>query len=127
MVMVVYTAVTLFPFYALFIRSFVPTKESADLHLWLPETEEVSMDAQVGNLSVFYDLDLRILKDALGIPQTEFFMSRTTLRQIGEKVRHPRTGDQGFFCRVLHLQRLENLADRGAVWHQFLGSAAAGR
>ena len=83
-VMVIYTAVTLFPFYALFIRSFVPTKESADLHLWLPETEEVSMDAQVGNLSVFYDLDLRILKDALGIPQTEFLMSRTTLRQIAE-------------------------------------------
>ncbi len=97
-VMVVYTAVTLFPFYALFIRSFVPTKESADLHLWLPETEEVSMDAQVGNLSVFYDLDLRVLKDALGIPQTEFMMARTTLRQIAEKYDVPEQEIKDFFA-----------------------------
>jgi len=34
-VMAIYTVVTLFPFYALFVRSFVPTKESADLHLWI--------------------------------------------------------------------------------------------
>jgi ABC-type glycerol-3-phosphate transport system permease component len=97
-IMVVYTAVTLFPFYALIIRSFVPTKESADLHLWLPETEEVSMDAQVGNLSVFYDLDLRILKDALGIPQTEFLMARTTLRQIAEKYDVPEQEIKDFFA-----------------------------
>jgi ABC-type glycerol-3-phosphate transport system permease component len=97
-VMVVYTAVTLFPFYALIIRSFVPTKESADLHLWLPETEEVSMDAQVGNLSVFYDLDLRVLKDALGIPQTEFMMARTTLRQIAEQYDVPEQEIKDFFA-----------------------------
>ncbi len=97
-VMVVYTAVTLFPFYALFVRSFVPTKESADLHLWLPETQEVSMDAQVGNLSVFYDLDLRILKDALGIPQTEFLMSRTSLRQIAEQYDIPEQEIKDFFA-----------------------------
>ncbi len=96
--MVIYTAVTLFPFYALFIRSFVPTKESADLHLWLPETEEVSMDAQVGNLSVFYDLDLRVLKDALGIPQTEFMMARTTLRQIAEQYDVPEQEIKDFFA-----------------------------
>jgi ABC-type glycerol-3-phosphate transport system permease component len=46
-VMVIYTVLTIFPFYALFVRSFVPTKESADLHLWLPEVEEVSMNAEV--------------------------------------------------------------------------------
>ena len=97
-VMVVYTLVTLFPFYALVIRSFVPTKESADLHLWLPETEEVSMDAQVGNLSVFYDLDLRVFKDALGIPQTEFLMSRTSLRQIAEQYDIPEQEIRDFFA-----------------------------
>ncbi len=97
-VMVVYTAVTLFPFYALFIRSFVPTKESADLHLWLPETEEVSMDAQVGNLSVFYDLDLRVLKDALGIPRTEFGMARTARRQISERYDIPEQEIREFFA-----------------------------
>jgi len=97
-VMVVYTLITLFPFYALIIRSFVPTKESADLHLWLPETEEVSMDAQVGNLSVFYNLDLRVLKDALGIPQTEFLMARTSLRQIAEQYDVPEQEIKDFFA-----------------------------
>ena len=58
-VMVIYTIFTLFPFYTLFVRSFVPTKESGELHLWIPEAKEVSMDAQVGNLGVFYDLDLK--------------------------------------------------------------------
>jgi ABC-type glycerol-3-phosphate transport system permease component len=97
-VMVIYTLVTVFPFYVLFIRSFVPTKESADLHLWLPETEEVSMDAQVGNLAVFYDLDLRDLKDALGISQTEFLMARTTLRQVAEQYDIPEEEIKEFFA-----------------------------
>jgi ABC-type glycerol-3-phosphate transport system permease component len=97
-VMVVYTVITIFPFYALVIRSFVPTKESADLHLWLPETEEVSMDSQIGNLSTFYDLDLRVLKDAVGIPQTEFLMARTTLRQISENYDIPEQEFKDFFA-----------------------------
>jgi len=97
-VMTIYSLVTIFPFYVLFVRSFVPTKESADLHLWLPEVQEVSMDAQVGNLSVFYDLDLRDLKDALGIPQTDFIMSRTTLREIAEEYNIPEEQIEDFFA-----------------------------
>jgi raffinose/stachyose/melibiose transport system permease protein len=97
-VMVVYTLLTLFPFYALFVRSFVPTKESADLHLWLPEVEEVSMNAQVGNLAVFYDLDLTDMKDALGIPQTEFIMARTTLEEVAEQYNIPEEAIKDFFA-----------------------------
>ena len=97
-VMLVYTTITLFPFFALFVRSFVPTKESADLHLWPPEVQEVSLDAQVGNLSVFYELDLNDMKDAFGIPRTEFLMSRTTLRQVGEKYNVPEQQIKDFFA-----------------------------
>ena len=96
-VMLIYTAVTIFPFYALFVRSFVPTKESADLHLWLPEVQEVSLDAQIGNLSVFYELDTNEMKEAFGIPQTEFLMARTTLRQIAEKYDIPEEEVKEFF------------------------------
>lgn len=96
-VMTVYTLVTLFPFYALIIRSFVPTKIATDLHLWIPESEEVSMDAQVGNLAVFYDLDLRDMKDALGIPQTEFLMARVTLREVSEQYNIPEEEIKAFF------------------------------
>ena len=55
------------------------------------------MDAQVGNLSVFYDLDLRDLKDALGIPQTEFLMARTSLRQVAEQYDVPEQEIRDFF------------------------------
>jgi putative chitobiose transport system permease protein len=97
-VMVIYSLVTIFPFYALIIRSFVPTKESVDLHLWIPETEEVSMQAEVGNLGVFYDLDLKDLKDALGIPQTEFIMARTTLAEVAEQYDIPESEIKDFFA-----------------------------
>ena len=97
-VMVIYTLLTLFPFYALFIRSFVPTKESADLHLWLPEVQDVSMKSQVGNLAVFYDLDLTDMKEALGIPPTEFIMARTTLAEVAQEYDIPQTEMEKFFA-----------------------------
>ena len=84
-VMLIYTVITLFPFYALFIRSFVSTRDSADLHLWIPKAAEVNLNAQVGNLSVFYNLDLQGLKTAFDIPQSDFIMSRTTLTELGEQ------------------------------------------
>lgn len=84
-VMLVYTLLTLFPFYALFVRSFVSTRDSAELHLWIPPAAEVNMNAQIGNLGVFYDLDLADLKTAVGIPQDEFIMSRTSLKQMAEQ------------------------------------------
>ncbi|NJN82519.1 MAG: hypothetical protein HC802_09755, partial [Caldilineaceae bacterium] len=96
-VMLIYTVLTLFPFYALFVRSFVSTKDSADLHLWIPEADEVNMNAQVGNLGVFFDLDLAELKDALGIPQDEFIMSRTSLKQLGEQYNIPEEEIKAFF------------------------------
>jgi len=97
-VMAIYTVLTIFPFYALFVRSFVPTKESADLHLWLPEVEEVSMGAEVGNLAVFYDLDLTDMKEALGIPPTEFLMARTTLGEVVEEYNIPEEDMKAFFA-----------------------------
>jgi ABC-type glycerol-3-phosphate transport system permease component len=47
---------------------------------------------------VFYDLDLRDLKDALGIPRTEFMMARTTLRQIAEQYDVPEQEIKDFFA-----------------------------
>jgi ABC-type glycerol-3-phosphate transport system permease component len=96
-VILVYTVITLFPFYALVVRSFVSTKDSTDLHLWIPEADDVSMDAEIGNLSVFYNLDLTHFKEALGIPTTEFLMSRTTLREVAEIYNIPEQRIKDFF------------------------------
>lgn len=97
-VMTVYTIITVFPFYALFVRSFVSTKDSAELHLWIPKADEVNLDQQVGNLAVFYDLDLRDMKKALGIPQTEFLMARTTLREVAEQYNIPEEEIKRYFA-----------------------------
>ena len=91
-VMLLYTVVTLFPFYVLFIRSFVSTKDSADLHLWIPKADEVNMNARSGPGRLF-DLDLNDLKESLGIPPTEFLMSRTSLQDISEQYNIPRRED----------------------------------
>jgi len=96
-VMSIYSIVTLFPIYALIIRSFVPTKEATTLHLWIPEAQEVDMNQQVGNLAVFYDLDLRDFKKAMGIPQTEFIMARTTLKEISQKYKIPEEKIKDYF------------------------------
>jgi ABC-type glycerol-3-phosphate transport system permease component len=97
-VMLLYTGLTLFPFYTLFVRSFVSTKDSAEFHLWIPKADEVNMDAQVGNLSVFYKLDTKDMKEALGIPQTEFLGARTTLRQLSEKYDIPEEKIRDYFA-----------------------------
>lgn len=96
-VMTIYSILTIFPFYALFVRSFVSTKDSADLHLWIPEADEVPLESQVGNLAVFFDLDLNDFKEAMGIPPTEFLMSRTSLRQISETYDIPEQEIRDFF------------------------------
>jgi len=96
-VMVVYTIVTIFPFYALFVRSFVATKDASDLHLWIPEAREVPMEAEVGNLSVFYQLDLRDLKRAVGIPENEYLMARMTLGEVAEQYNIPEQEIRDFF------------------------------
>ncbi len=96
-IMVSYSLLTIFPFYALFVRSFVSTKDSAELHLWIPDPDDVSLDAEVGNLAVFYNLDLTGLKDAMGIPNTDFLMARTTLREVSEQYNIPEQDIVDFF------------------------------
>jgi ABC-type glycerol-3-phosphate transport system permease component len=82
---VVYTLTTLFPFYALFVRTFVGTKHATDLWLWPPPLEEASLDYQWGNLSVFYNLDFERVKADLGIPQDAYIQARWTLKRIARE------------------------------------------
>jgi len=96
---VVYALVTLFPFYGLFIRTFVGTDKATELHLWIPPREEISLNAQIGNLSVFYNLDLEKVKKDLGIPATEYLPARTTLAQVAEKYDVPPERIRDYFSR----------------------------
>jgi ABC-type glycerol-3-phosphate transport system permease component len=95
--MVLYSLITMFPFYVLIIRSFVSTKDASELHLWIPKAHEVSMDMEVGNLAVFYNLDLTTLKQVLGLPPNTFIMARTTLREVAQQYNVPEEKITKFF------------------------------
>jgi ABC-type glycerol-3-phosphate transport system permease component len=81
--MIVYALITLFPFYVLFIRTFVSTKDATELHLWIPKGEELSMEAEVGNLAVNYNIDIKKLKADMGIKG--YLNPRQSLAVIAEK------------------------------------------
>lgn len=93
--MIGYALITLFPFYVLFVRTFVSTKESTTLHLWIPQNDDVSMDAEVGNLAVNFNLDLKRVKEDLGIKG--YVAPRDTLRQVAEKQNIPVERFQEYF------------------------------
>jgi ABC-type glycerol-3-phosphate transport system permease component len=115
-VMLVYTVLTLFPFYTLFVRSFVSTKDASDLHLWIPPSEEISMEQEVGNLSVFYNLDLTDMKKAFGIPPTEFLMARMTLRDVSERYDIPEEKIKDFFSDFYTFNGWMNLLNNSLFW-----------
>jgi len=94
---IIYTLVTLFPIYALFIRTFVATKHSTDLWLRPPPTEEASMEYQWGNLSVFYNLDLNKVKRDLGIPEEDYIQPRWTLERISREYEIPEQRIKDYF------------------------------
>lgn len=93
--MVLYAVITLFPFYVLLIRTFVSTKESTTLHLWIPKNDDVSLDAQVGNLSVNFNLDLRQVKSDLGIKG--YVNPRATLREVAVAQNIPEATIEKYF------------------------------
>jgi ABC-type glycerol-3-phosphate transport system permease component len=115
-VMLLYSVITLFPFYVLFVRSFVSTKDASDLQLWIPPSEEVSLDQEVGNLSVFYSLDLTDMKEALGIPPTEFLMARTTLRDLAQRYNIPEDDIKEFFADYYTFNGWMNLLNNPRFW-----------
>ncbi len=92
-----YTLLTLFPFYVLFVRTFVGTKHSTDLWLRPPPMEEANLDYQWGNLSVFYNLDFDKVKEDLGIPGDAYIQTRWTLQRIAEEFNIPQQKIQDYF------------------------------
>ena len=82
---IIYAIFTITPFYFLFVRTFIPTKDATELHLWPPHVDEISLDSGIGNLSIYYNLDLMKLKEDWGIPKTEYLNPKWKLSYIAEK------------------------------------------
>jgi raffinose/stachyose/melibiose transport system permease protein len=112
--MIVYAIITLFPFYVLFVRTFISTKDSVELHLWIPQGDEVSMDTEIGNLAVNYNLDLRQVKQDLGI--RGYVNPRATLRQVAEQHNIPIETVQDYFAGFGTFNGWITLLGRADYW-----------
>ncbi len=113
---VVYAITTLIPFYMLFVRTFVGTKEATDLHLWIPPAEEVNLDSGIGNLAVFYNLDLAKVKEDMGIPPTEYLSPTWTLRQVAQEFNIPEEKMRDYFAPFGRYNGWIVLFSRGRLW-----------
>jgi ABC-type glycerol-3-phosphate transport system permease component len=115
-ILVIYTLATLFPFYVLFVRTFVGTKDATDLHLWIPPLEDISMDAEIGNLSIFLNLDIKEVKQDLGIPLTDYIPARTSLKQISAKYDIPPQEFRNYFRSFTVYNGWIVLFKEGKIW-----------
>lgn len=83
-----YCVITLLPFYFLVIRSFVPTKDSTQLHVWPPKINTDSLlNAKLGSMATFYNLDLDTFKAEFGI--TDYLNQNMRLGQLAAKYNIP--------------------------------------
>jgi len=86
--LLLYCVITLLPFYFLIIRSFVPTKDSTQLHLWPPKINTDSiLNSKVGNMATFYNLDLEAFKAEFGID--DYINQNMRLSQLAAKYQIP--------------------------------------
>jgi ABC-type glycerol-3-phosphate transport system permease component len=81
--LVIYTVLTLFPFYTMFIRSFITTNDSTSFHLWIPKPKEFNMNAQFGSMSIYYNLQTDDFKNDMGI--NDYVDPNMTFNEIADE------------------------------------------
>lgn len=93
---IVYSIVTIIPFYFTLVRSFVPTKEASELHLWIPENKEFDLDMRYGNMNIYYNMDLGKFKKAIGLEDVPYINPSLTMNQLIEKYNVPKERIQSY-------------------------------
>lgn len=85
--LVIYSFVTILPFYFLFVRSFVPTVQSTTLWIWPPPPREPNLDAQMGSYSQNLSLPISAFRERFDIGT--YLNPNLTFRQISEQYNIP--------------------------------------
>lgn len=93
-----YALITLFPFYIMFIRSFVGTAEASELHLVPPEPREFSENARIGDMASLMGVSLTQFKEDFDIPPTVFIRPSVTIGQMSEQLDIPAEELQDYFA-----------------------------
>ncbi len=118
--LLIYAFVTLIPFYFLFIRSFVPTKDSTRLHLWIPKPDEISMDSQFGNLATFYKIDVAQFKQEMGIKG--YVNSSLTLKEIAADFNLSEEKVKSYFQNYITYNGIYSIFSGGKFVNHILGT-----
>ncbi len=121
---VFYVILTILPFYFLFVRTFVSTKESAQMWYWIPPEEEVNLGAEIGNLSIFLNLDIAEVKEAWGIPATKYVNPRSTLAEIAVTYDVPEETIEDYLRGFGRANGWYVLLDNSAFWSALMRTVA---
>lgn len=84
-----YLVLTIAPFYVLFVRSFVSTRETTYLHMWIPGKYEVSDKIKVWNILAFLQLNKKKLAEVFGLEDSSRIKNPMTLKEINQKTGIP--------------------------------------
>ena len=110
-VLILYVIVTLIPFYFLFVRSFVATKDSTTLHLWIPPGEDVNMEYKLGNLATYYNLDMDAFKAEFGL--TGYINPNTTMAKLAEKYDIPEQRIKDYLKPIIRFNGFFTILNNG--------------
>jgi raffinose/stachyose/melibiose transport system permease protein len=118
--LLIYSVVTIIPFYFLFIKSFVPTKESTKLHLWIPKSQDISMDAQFGAIATFYRLDIPQFKEDMGLPG--YVNPSLTLRELAAEYDVPEESIRSYLRNYIVYNGYYAIFGEGQFFKHLLGN-----
>lgn len=82
-----YIFITLLPFYFLFVRSFVSTQDSTELHFSIPKPKELKMSMKYGIMLSYFSIDPDDFKNQMGIDS--YIDSNLTLEEISKDYKIP--------------------------------------
>lgn len=112
-ILLMYCVITVFPFYVLFVRSFVSTSESSTLHLWIPEFKGVDLNVTVRGLSVYSGLDTGKFAREMGIE--ERIEPSLTMKQVAEKYHIPEQKIVGYLKPMYVFSGWYNILKGGTI------------
>ena len=84
-VFTLYAMLTIFPFYVLFVRSFVSTREATDLHLWIPGYYHVSERTKIWNIMEFLQLNKKDIARGIGLDNPDKLLNSMTLGEVSKQ------------------------------------------
>ncbi len=118
--LVVYSIITICPFYFLFIRSFVPTSESTNFHGWIPANREFNLDARFGNMATFYNLDIVKFKKDMGL--SGYIDTNLSLKEVAETYSIPTERIRSYFKPFYLFNGWRNILHSAEFYKSFLAT-----